>query len=1290
MVLGASVLLSILSSLPARADYQADILAQQPVGYWRLNETTAPVPAAAAANLGSLGTAASGIYENYPTRALPGPFTGSLGIGFDGVNQDVYADYSIDLNPATFTFETWVNPATDKPAGNLTCMAASMHSASPRSGWLIYQSGGAPDTAAAGWELRLYAANGTATSLRLLVTNGVASGTWSHLVFTFDGTTAKGYLNGILTAQGSPTGFVPNPDAVFDVGMRSDGGFPWNGQTAEVAYYGSALTEAKVKTHFDASVSNPAGYQGVITADAPLVYYRFREAADPVAANIGSFGSDANGLYVYKATPGQAGPRPPTTPGLDAGNTAVVFDGTGGSVNLPALLLGSDTVTMTAWVKANGAQQPATGLILCRANTTVAGITFDAVNVSGLELAYNWNDDPAAYNWVSGLSVPDGEWAFVALAVQPDKATLFSAKASDPLSFNSAINPGTHAPQNFEGVTTIGTDSLTNSRSFNGAMDEVTVFDRTLTPGEVYSQFASALGNLGPKIFTDPQSPSDPVYAGDPITFTVDAGGTPSLTYQWRKGSAAITGATTSAYTIPSLATSDSGTYDVVITNPYGNLTSQGATIVVNTTSLPTITQDIQGRTIYPGGSLKLTVVAAGGALKYQWQKDGSALAGATNATYLVSSAAVSDAGAYKVVVTNRVGTVTSATADIVVVNPATGSYAAAIVADSPESWWRLDEPVGSTSMLDAMARHDGQYVNNSGNPVTLGVPGIVSGDSDTAALFDGSESYGSVPYSADLNNTDFTIEVWAKTTVLDDTGLCPASTRFSTKGCWFYTYPAGSWSGGVSSGGNNFYVPSTTPDTTILSNQWTYLVMTFGKDTTGASTPLRYYVNGAWDGQGYVDFNRNAAGPLLVGARGGDAGTAADMFFKGAVDEVAVYKHALTAAQIKSHYDARFGSTSKPTFVEQPKPATTVVGNSASFSGRAQGSAPLSYQWYKDGTVIVAATNTTLTITSAQYTDIGNYKLVASNPAGNTDSTTAVLTVVPPIAFANATNGLVLHLKFDGSYSDSSGRGNNATAVGSPTFVAGQLGQAFQYTTRADGSADYATLGVPNDLLFSSNVSFSVSYWIKVPANSLSGDLPILGSATGSYSNPGLTFAPSYKLGGWSWSLGYGTTYTGLYGADGSINNGNWHHLLHSFDRAGGLGTTYLDGVEVDATSIASVGDVDTAGPFNIGQDPTGAYPEPGTAAVDDLGIWRRALTATEAYAIWYAGANSGASFDTYGPVTMAAVKSGNNLLLIWQAGTLLESTKADGPWTPVVGATAPNYTVPIGTDSKFYKVQL
>ena len=77
-----------------------------------------------------------------------------------------------------------------------------------------------------------------------------------------------------------------------------------------------------------------------------------------------------------------------------------------------------------------------------------------------------------------------------------------------------------------------------------------------------------------------PQSQSVP--AGTNVTFSVTAGGTPPLAYQWRKDAAAIGGATNSSHSITAVLAGDAGGYDVVVTSPYGSATSTVATLTVN------------------------------------------------------------------------------------------------------------------------------------------------------------------------------------------------------------------------------------------------------------------------------------------------------------------------------------------------------------------------------------------------------------------------------------------------------------------------------------------------------------------------------------------------------------------------------------------------------------------------------------------------------------------------------------------------------------------------------------
>ena len=179
-----------------------------------------------------------------------------------------------------------------------------------------------------------------------------------------------------------------------------------------------------------------------------------------------------------------------------------------------------------------------------------------------------------------------------------------------------------------------------------------------------------------PTISSQPASLT--VTAGASATFSVTASGSGTLAYQWRKGGTAISGATSASYSIASTATSDAGSYDVVVSNSAGSVTSSAATLTVNTASggtAPAITTQPASQSVTAGSSVSFTVVASGsGTLAYQWAKDGTSISGATSATYTLASVATGDAGSYTVTVSNAYGSTASAAATLAVTTSGSGS----------------------------------------------------------------------------------------------------------------------------------------------------------------------------------------------------------------------------------------------------------------------------------------------------------------------------------------------------------------------------------------------------------------------------------------------------------------------------------------------------------------------------------------------------------------------------------------------------------------------------------------
>ena len=94
-------------------------------------------------------------------------------------------------------------------------------------------------------------------------------------------------------------------------------------------------------------------------------------------------------------------------------------------------------------------------------------------------------------------------------------------------------------------------------------------------------------------------------------------------------------------------------------------------TVALITTTAPTITTQPLSQTVNVGQSASFTVTATGIYLSYQWRKDGVDLAGATSATYSLGLAQTNQAGSYTVVVSNSLGSVTSAPPAVLTVNAA-------------------------------------------------------------------------------------------------------------------------------------------------------------------------------------------------------------------------------------------------------------------------------------------------------------------------------------------------------------------------------------------------------------------------------------------------------------------------------------------------------------------------------------------------------------------------------------------------------------------------------------------
>jgi hypothetical protein len=254
-------------------------------------------------------------------------------------------------------------------------------------------------------------------------------------------------------------------------------------------------------------VAYPDGslYESAVRAYGAVDYYRMDETS---GTNAWDFIGGNTGTYEANPTFGQSGPTPDTGfPGFSSTNYAGAFSilDTNAFITLPPWNLTTDTVTITAWIYPEFSQGNAGIVFSAGSGTNVFGIRYDKTytnNTNGIDdgdIGYSWNNDYNNASWDSYITAPHGEWSLVALAISPNSATLYIINAD--YGVQSAVHAYPHPPATFNATEYIGTyplEGALGNNNFNGNIDEVAIFNSTLSSNQVYSLYESALGQAVP------------------------------------------------------------------------------------------------------------------------------------------------------------------------------------------------------------------------------------------------------------------------------------------------------------------------------------------------------------------------------------------------------------------------------------------------------------------------------------------------------------------------------------------------------------------------------------------------------------------------------------------------------------------------------------------------------------------------------------------------------------------------------------------------------------------------
>ncbi len=888
-------------------------------------------------------------------------------------------------------------------------------------------------------------------------------------------------------------------------------------------------------------------------------------------------------------------------------STAVSSPGAASKIIQQAKATGA--VTVEAWVKPANVSQWTGRMVALSSNANVRNIELmqSAGTYSGrLRTSTNGGHLASVSGATTGL-----QHVVLTRTAAGEARVYLNGTGQSPVTFSGSLTNWDEALRLTLGNVTDGT------RSWLGELHLVAFYNRALDAGEVEQNYLvgaapSSSNNTAPIVSAGAdgavQIPGAVSLAG-----SVSDDGLPevpgTVTVGWSKasGPGAVTFAdplsvsTTATFGAP-------GTYVLRLSASDGaSSSSDDVTVEVAPAPVPpSIVTPPTNRTVVEHQPAVFTVVAQGTApLSYQWRRDGSDLVGATSSTLTLAETSLDDDGAvFDVVVTNPVGSMTSTPAVLTVQATPPRSNEGVV------AFFDFEEGTGSTV-------HD---TSGAGAPVDLTVANPAA-TSWTASGLTINQSTSLVSTGAGRVNAavaasgELTIEAWVEAANTTQDGpsrlVSLAPDPFSRNA--ELTQSQNKWTARMrtTSDATNSLSTQAGTATTALH----HVVM-----TRAAGGSYVIYVDGVQRASGTASGNTStwvSSAPLtLANVATGNRP------WLGTLHMVAIYSRALSAAEVGQNRSAGQHATMDalpPSITADPVSATAIEGQTATFGVSAGGSAPLTYQWRRDGVDIPGATGASYTIEAVQIGDDGaSFDVVVTNGEGSATSAAAVLTVVE--AGARVAEGLVALYPFS--------EGAGATVAD----VSG-AGQAVDLTITQPGNVTWTGTGLridaPTSLVASSGTSrinnavaatgaVTVEAWVQPANTTQGGPARIVSIAPDPYSrNIELTQS------GTRWTARVRTTTNSSHSFDtpaGTASSALQHVVL--VRDPGGTYRVYVDGVQV-ATGVAggALSNWASTAPLTVGNVATGDRPWLGELQL--VAVYSRALSAEDVLQNFGAGPN-------------------------------------------------------------------
>ena len=237
-ILRALAALAVSWPTVAAAQYQATVLADAPVAYYRFEET------AGTSAIDSSGNGNTGTYTNGPLLAQTGLPQLGLAVSFDGIDDHVVTPRTVATN---FTLELWLRTTATSPAGA---------QAYEGDGLVWSDVGGTANDfvlAALNDRAAFFTGNPDTT---VIGTTPINDGLWHHVVVTRTmGGAKRLYVDAVLQATGTTNGSPLTAQPQIMIAANTLDSRYFEGLVDEVAYYTTVLSLARIQAHYAARIA---------------------------------------------------------------------------------------------------------------------------------------------------------------------------------------------------------------------------------------------------------------------------------------------------------------------------------------------------------------------------------------------------------------------------------------------------------------------------------------------------------------------------------------------------------------------------------------------------------------------------------------------------------------------------------------------------------------------------------------------------------------------------------------------------------------------------------------------------------------------------------------------------------------------------------------------------------------------------------------------------------------------------------------------------------------------------